>query len=233
MFFSHEKAILVRKCSLSLRIDELVLLNNYFTTIMRFSRFVSIVLVIFGLLVAGCKPDYSPKPRAYYRIDLPDKEYQVISDTFPYRFEYPVYGSLNRYKGKWKDSDTADYWINIEFPKFRSRVHLTFKLINNNLSALVEDAHSYAYKHNVKADAIIQSEHSNFENRVFSVLFDIKGNTASSLQFYATDSVRNFLRGALYFDCEPNKDSLAPVREFLRTDIVRMIESLTWRKLPK
>jgi gliding motility-associated lipoprotein GldD len=198
---------------------------------MRFKVFVSIGFLTFGLLIPACKPDYSPKPRAYYRIHLPDKEYQVISNAFPYRFEYPVYGFLDDYKGKWKDTDTADYWLNVEFPQFRSRIHLTFKVVQNNLAALIEDAHSYAYKHNVRADAIIQSEYSNNENGVYSVLFDIKGNTASSVQFYATDSIRNFLRGALYFDCEPNKDSLAPVREFLRSDIVRMIESLTWKKL--
>jgi len=200
---------------------------------MRFKLFVSIVFLTIGLVISSCQTDYSPKPRAYYRIDLPDKEYQKVSDEFPYTFEYPVYSFLNEYKGRWKDTDTADYWVNVDFPQFRSRIHLTFKLVNNNLAALIEDAHSYAYKHNVKADAIIQSEFSNVGNGVYSVLFDIKGNTASSVQFYATDSVRNFLRGALYFDCEPNKDSLAPVREFLRTDIVRMIESLTWKNLPQ
>lgn len=191
-------------------------------------------LVTFVLTVAltGCSPDYSPKPRAYYRIDLPEKQYQHLPDEYPYSFDYPVYARLNPYQGKWKNTDTADYWINVEVPQFNSRVHLTYKVVKNNLAKLIEDAHAYAYKHSVKADAIIQSEFTDKQAGVYSVLFDIKGNTASSVQFYATDSIRHFLRGALYFDCEPNKDSLAPVREFLRADIAKMIESLTWRQIP-
>jgi gliding motility-associated lipoprotein GldD len=189
------------------------------------------VLVV-ALLSIRCGRDYTPKPRAYFRIDLPAKEYKSLSDGFPYHFEIPVYAVINPYRGKWNDGDTSDYWINVEYPQFHGRVHLTYKRIRNNLENMVTDAHTYAYKHSVKADAIIQSEFDNAQTRVFGVLFDIKGNTASSVQFYATDSTRHFLRGALYFDCEPNKDSLAPVREFLRADMVRMMESLTWIDLP-
>lgn len=186
-------------------------------------------MAVLTVAILGCSQDYSPRPRGYYRIDLPAKEYRVLSGEYPYRFDYPVYAVINPYKGKWTDTDTADYWINVEFPQFKSRIHLTYKMVNGNLDRLVEDAHSYAYKHSIKADAIIQSEYVDSISKVYSVLFDIKGNTASTMQFYATDSIRHFLRGALYFDCEPNKDSLAPVKEFLRLDIMKMIETLNWR----
>lgn len=192
-----------------------------------------LILLTVVLTLAGCKPDYTPKPRAYFRIDLPKKEYQVLTGQYPYSFEYPVYALIKSYQGKWKDTDTADYWINVEFPQFRSRVHITYKQVNHNLANLVEDAHTYAYKHSIKADAINQSEYIDGPKKVYGVLFDIKGNTASSEQFYVTDSVHNFLRGALYFDCEPNKDSLTPVRDFLRIDMIRMIESLSWKKIQK
>lgn len=200
---------------------------------MRCSQLKNSLLVVLAILAWGCGPDYSPKPRSYYRIDLPRKQYQRLVGDYPYQFEFPVYAQINPYKGRWKNTDTSDYWINIEFPKFRSRLHLTYKKVNKNLANLIEDAHNYAYRHSIKADAIIQSEYSDEQTKVYSVLFDIKGNTASSVQFYATDSVKNFLRGALYFDCEPNKDSLAPVREFLRADLIKMIETLTWEKVNK
>lgn len=189
-----------------------------------------LVLIAWLALIVGCSPDYTPKPRAYFRIDLPEKQYERLAGDYPYHFDYPVYGRINPYKGKWKDTDTADYWINLEIPQFRSRLHLTYKTVHNNLRALIEDAHTYAFKHSVKADAINQSEFSDRQAEVYCTLFDIRGNTASSVQFYATDSVKHFLRGALYFDCEPNKDSLAPVTEFLRADIIKLIESLTWSK---
>jgi gliding motility-associated lipoprotein GldD len=192
-----------------------------------------LISISFMIWFLGCTQDYTPKPRAYYRIDLPIKEYHLLSGDFPYSFEYPMYARINPYQGKWKGTDTSDYWINVEFPQFKSRIHLTYKTVKNNLANLIEDAHTYAYKHSIKADAIIQSEFVDSLANVYSVLFDIKGNTASSVQFYATDSVRHFIRGALYFDCEPNKDSLAPVTEFLRTDVVKMIETLIWRKIPE
>lgn len=190
---------------------------------------VYLLILTIAVLAFGCRQEYSPKPRAYYRIDLPNKQYQILTGEYPYRFEYPEYARINPYQGKWKNTDTADYWINVEFPQFKSRIHLTYKKIKNNLADLVEDAHTYAYKHSIKADAINQSEYIDSIARVYCVLFDIKGNTASSVQFYATDSLSHFLRGALYFDCEPNKDSIAPVREFLRVDILKMIESLQWK----
>jgi gliding motility-associated lipoprotein GldD len=191
-----------------------------------------VLILIVAPVLFGCKQDFTPKPRSYYRIDLPVKEYQRFTGDYPYSFDYPVYARIKSYPGRWKDSDTANYWINVEFPLFKSRLHITYKVIGNNLPELIEDAHNYAYKHSVKADAIVQSEYVDSLTKVYGVLFDIKGNTASAVQFYVTDNVRNFLRGALYFDCEPNKDSLAPVREFLRMDLIKMIESLTWMNLP-
>ena len=43
--------------------------------------------------------------------------------------------------------------------------------------------------------------------------------SASPLQFMLTDSVSHFFRGALYYDCIPNADSLAPVTRYLKQDI--------------
>jgi len=161
---------------------------------------------------------------------LPPKEYVAIKGDYPYEFEIPTYASISQYSGRWEGTDTAEYWINIEYPQFHSRLHLTYKTVSNNLPKLIEDANTFAFKHSIKADAINQREYINPGSKVYGILFDIKGNTASSLQFFVTDSTRNFLRGALYFDNEPNKDSIAPVNEFLRMDVQRMIESLKWKK---
>ena len=183
-----------------------------------------VLLTIFS----ACKENYSAKPRAYFRIDLPEREYVTLEGDYPYRFDIPAYARIESYKGALADSDTTRYWINIGFPQFRCRIHITYKQVLNNLPKLIEDAHTFAFKHSIKADAINQKEFSNTDSHVYGILFDIKGNTASSVQFYLTDSTRHFLRGALYFDNEPNKDSIAPVNDFLRQDIERLIETLTW-----
>lgn len=187
-------------------------------------------LGLLAITIVGCKENYTPKPKSYFRIGLPERAYLLLEGEYPYKFEIPVYSRISRYAGKYSGSDTSEYWINVEFPQFHGRLYITYKPVVNNLAKLVDDAHAFAYKHSVRADAISQREFQNPANKVFGVLFDIKGNTASSYQFYMTDSTRNFLRGALYFDTEPNKDSLAPVNEFLLKDIERLIETLAWKK---
>ncbi|MBP1674669.1 MAG: gldD, partial [Bacteroidetes bacterium] len=81
-----------------------------------------------------------------------------------------------------------------------------------------------------KADAINELVINDKESNVFGILYDLKGNTATSVQFYVTDSTNHYLRGSLYFESEPNADSLAPVIDFFREDIIHIIETLKWKE---
>jgi gliding motility-associated lipoprotein GldD len=121
------------------------------------------------------------------------------------------------------------YWINIDFPRYKARIHISYKPVNGNIDNLIEDVRTLAYKHTIKADAINEKVFSNPERKVYGILYDIKGNAASSYQFYVTDSVKHFLRGALYFNVHPNKDSLSPAVEFFGKDMRYLIESLEWK----
>ncbi len=143
-------------------------------------------------------------------------------------FDVPAYGKFIPYQGAYQETDSEN-WTNIDFPMFSSRLHLTYKPVFSNLEELVQDAHEYVMKHTIKADAIVQTRFDHPEERVYGVLFDIRGNAASAVQFYLTDSVANFLRGALYFYHEPNYDSLSPVIQYLRDDVVRIMESMKWK----
>lgn len=180
------------------------------------------IVVVLMLLLYSCEQEYTPKPREYFRIDLPEKKYEAYNSDYPFYFENPVYSRVIDYK---KDSN----WVNIVFPKFNAAIYLTYKKVKNNLDVYLEETHSFAYKHTIKADAINEYIMSYPENKVYGVVYEIKGNAASSVNFYATDSVSNFIRGALYFNVAPNKDSLAPVIEFLTEDIAHLIETLNWK----
>lgn len=176
------------------------------------------------LLTAACRHGYTPKPRGYFRIDFPEKEYVYYQSDCDYMFEYPVYGKITEI-----DAPSSEpCWINIEFPRFRSKIHITYKKMTGDLSSYSEDIRTIAYKHIVKADDIIETPVMIPEKKVFGIIYEIKGNTASSLNFYLTDSADNFLSGALYFNTIPNKDSLAPVISFFKTDIEHLIETLEW-----
>jgi gliding motility-associated lipoprotein GldD len=120
-------------------------------------------------------------------------------------------------------------WINIEFPEFDGKIHISYKAVDQNLNDFTEDSRTLTYKHTIKADAIKETVYTNPDLEVHGILYDIKGNAASSVQFYLTDSNNHFLRGSLYFNVQPDKDSLAPVVAFFRQDIIHLIESFKWK----
>ena len=183
------------------------------------------------LLVVGCfscRQNYTPKPHTYYRIDFPDKEYRLYDSICPFTFEYPVYGTLLS-----DDRLTSEpCWLNIIFPKYKGIIHLTYKEINSDFDVFIEDNWNMIYsKIAQKADAVNEYPHDNSEMKIFGTLFDIKGNAASAVQFFVTDSVKNFLRGSLYFSAIPNYDSLAPAITFFREDINHLMNSIRWKEV--
>lgn len=187
--------------------------------------YVNIFFAAIALLLIGCQSAPIPKPRGYFRIDFPEKKYRLFDSTFPYRFNYPVYGRIV----KDMQRGSEPYWINIEFPKYKAKFHISYKQVNGNLDALTEDIRTLAYKHTIKADAINERQFIDANKKVYGILYDIRGDAASSFQFYVTDSVKHFLRGALYFSTHPNKDSLAPAIDFFGKDMIALIETLEWK----
>jgi gliding motility-associated lipoprotein GldD len=188
-------------------------------------RYIYFILIIFITGISACGNDYSPKPRGYFRIKLPKKAYQKYDSNCPYTFEYPIYSTVMRAR------DGQPCFIDVSFPQFNGRIHLSYQPITSKkvFNELVEDARSFAFKHTVKATAIDEGAISYPEKQVYGVYYSIEGNTASAAQFYLTDSTRHYLRGALYFDEEPRRDSLQPVLDFIKKDIDIMIKSFNWK----
>jgi gliding motility-associated lipoprotein GldD len=189
-----------------------------------------LMLVVFSFF--SCREASVPKPKGYFRIDLKPKKYIVFNDkdqakNIPLKFEYPVYGNISdKIDGK-----SEPGWFNIEFPDYKARIYLTYKDVGGDLEGLIEQTYTMNVKNHItKADAINEQLIDDKENRKFGILYDLKGNTASAVQFYITDSVRHYLRGSLYFESEPNADSLAPVIDFFREDVIHLIETLKWKE---
>ena len=184
-----------------------------------------LLLMIMILLSPSCKKAFTPKPRGYYRIDFPEKVYKHFESDCKFSFDVPVYSNVSPVK----ESYAEPCWYNINFTKFNAIIYLTYKPLKNDLPAHMEDVRTLAYKHIVKADDIVESLIEKPDKHVYGILYDIKGNTASSVNFYITDSVSGFLSGSLYFNVRPNKDSLAPAIDFFREDIIHMINSFEWK----
>jgi gliding motility-associated lipoprotein GldD len=187
------------------------------------ARGVFFFIIIF--FITSCKKTFAPKPRGYFRIGFPERKYQRYkSDECQYTFEYPVYGIIT----KFDDKNTEPCWINIEFPEYRGKIHLTYWELTDNLDEHAEDVRTLAYKHISKADDIKERLIMYPERNVFGIIYDIEGNTASSVNFFITDSTSNFFSGSLYFNVRPNIDSLRPVINFFKDDIKHLIETFEW-----
>lgn len=170
---------------------------------------------------------YSPKPRGYFKIDFPAKKYQQFQSGCAFTFEYPVYAQMLPDQS----SDTRPCWYNLSFPRFNGRLHLTYYDVSSKkeYADLVEDARTFAFKHTVKANSIDQKLISYPEKKVYGIYYAIEGNTASSVQFFLTDSVKHYFRAALYFNERPQYDSIQPVVTFIKKDIDQMISTFKWK----
>lgn len=184
-----------------------------------------LLFITISVFFTACKKDNQPKPRGYFRIDFPEKKYTIYNSDCPYSFEYPEYGTIEKvdeFKG-------SDCWVNIAFPAYKAKIHLTYKTVDNNLAQYIEDIHTLTYKHVIKANDIVEIPIHNDSSKVYGVIYEISGNTASSISFFATDSTGHFISGALYFLTTPNADSLSPCLQFFRKDVVHLTESLQWK----
>lgn len=182
------------------------------------------------MTIMACNSGYTIRPRGYYKIEFPPHQYQLFDQPgYPYSFEYPVYGKIVKDTTFFEDKPENPYWINIDFPRFNGKIYISYKEIGkNDFSKLVDDAFKLTYKHTYKATAINDSL-MHTPAGITGIFFRVGGNAATAQQFFLTDSVTHFLRGALYFNATPNVDSLSVVNDFLETDMKHLINTLRWK----
>ena len=184
----------------------------------------NLILISSLFLLVSCQDSYVPKPTGYFRINLDEKVYETYNANCGYSFETPAYSTIERNYSKNIDS----CWLNIAYPEYQAKLHITYLPVENQLNSYLEDSYQLAYKHESKASGIQTTRLDRPEQHLGGLLYDIHGDVASSLQFFATDSTRHFLRGSLYFNHSPNEDSIAPVLSFIREDVVHLINTLNW-----
>lgn len=183
------------------------------------------LLVIVAFVFSSCTKDYSPKPRGYFRIDLPQKKYiHYVPENCPFEFDIPTYAEIKYDTNRFAEP----CWMYLVFPSINGQLYITYKPVTENLIKYTEEARSMVYKHTVKANAI-NEKIIHTQNNAHGMLYDIGGNAASSVQFYITDSVKHYVRASLYFYAPPQADSLAPVISFVREDITHFIDSFKWK----
>ncbi len=154
------------------------------------------------------------------RLEYPKAIYKTEETGCPYNF------SMNENATMVKKNRCG---TNIYYSNMKATLYLTYQDIrNNNLDSLLQDAQKLAYDHTIKANSIPEQPFMNPDKNVYGMFYMINGNAATQAEFYVTDSINHFLNGALYFDAKPNFDSIYPAVIYLREDIRKLMETITW-----
>jgi gliding motility-associated lipoprotein GldD len=185
-----------------------------------------IVLLVIAVVIVSCNESYTPKPKGMIRIDLPEHAYQSFDSIYPFVFEYSKYAEVNH-----KELPEAQVnWFNIDYPDHKARLHMSYNPVEDNLLQLLEDSRSLAMKLIPKSNGIDDQLILDHDRNLYGIQYVISGSDAASpYQFFITDSVNHFLRGALYFSHAPNNDSVQPVIDFVYKDMQHFLDTFSWK----
>ena len=175
--------------------------------------------------LTGCG-NYTPKPHGFPKVDFPEKRYKTFNDDCAFHFDIPDYAIVE--KDTHRHSEPC--WYNIKLPSFGATIYLTYKPIRgiDQLDSLSDEAFKLAGEHRKKADAIEEKEIYIKRTESKGMIFELMGPAATPFNFYISDEKHHYVRGAFYFDNHTNTDSVAPVYDFLKMDMMNLINSLEW-----
>ena len=199
-----------------------------------FSNFRFLLGLCCLFLLLSCGDDTAtPKPRAFPRVMYPTKAYTPTGDQFgAFRFEAPQYAQILRDSFRNPENKTVgDQIFSLNVPDLNARVYFTYYKISgaNTFAKLREDVFRLVHKHDIKANYVDEFPIKK-PNGVSGFVFDIQGPVGCPFQFFLTDSTKHFLHGSLYFNTQARPDSLAPIVDFMKTDIMKIINTIEWKK---
>jgi gliding motility-associated lipoprotein GldD len=178
-------------------------------------------------LCFACQEIRVPKPKAFLSLEYPKANYQNIETQLPFTFE----------KNKLTTVETISknhkiLGLNLNYPSLNATVYLTYKKLNNNLKNYITEAQVITQNHAKIAREVSERAFENKQTNVYGKLYNLKGAVASPIQFFISDNKSNFLLGALYFKTRPNYDSIFPAVDYIKKDIVQLMESVRWKNQP-
>ena len=182
--------------------------------------FKNFYFAILALVLVSCSGETVPKPYGELRLEYPKAKYQLYTSPCGYAFEFSDFARIEKGKG--------NCWYYINYPTMKAKVFLTYFPIKNHYDLHVKEAEKMLYEHTVKASAIDTKSFSYPEKKVFGNFYELKGQSASNMQFYATDSTKHFVTANLYFNTRPKPDSLAPAIDYIKKDVMHLLETLKW-----
>ena len=189
-------------------------------------KVLKIFLTLF--IVASCGQDEItiPKPPTYLRLNLPNHSYANFTDNCPYSFDASTLFKVEKVEEKGVETCHKD----IQLGALNGIIHFSYIDMVEPLSRYVNYSNDKVDEHKIKATSIEDVKIVRPKDRVFGTFFELKGDVATPFQFYLTDSTSRFVSGVVYFNSVPNYDSLRPSIEYLKVDLMRMVNTFKWKK---
>lgn len=185
----------------------------------------SIILLLAILSSCGGSDIQIPKPPTYLRLDLPAHSYSRYQSQCAYNFEA---ASIFKIKNVADSAGNLMCHKDIDLGPLNGIMHFSFIQMSEPLSAYVNFANDKVDEHKLKATAIEDQTIIHRDKKVYGTFFEIQGDVASPFQFYLTDSTSRFVSGVVYFNTRPNYDSLKPTLDYLKIDLLKMVNSFEW-----
>lgn len=183
-----------------------------------------VILLLSSILLFSCGDETQPKPKAYLSLQYPEAAYEQLERDCPFSFEKNTAAVVKHPPG------APECWLNLQYELQNGTIFITYQPIKGNLDSLLTDAQKLPLQHTIKADAIEGDIYSNPYHKTYGMFYEVEGNAASQAQFYLTDSTEHFLTGSVYFNAQPNFDSILPAAAYLKKDIRHLMETVRWEQ---
>ena len=185
-------------------------------------------LVVFSAIFFSCIDSNLPKQSAFLRIEFPEPNYLPHKEiNLPIDFYYNSSATDIQIKNSQKfslDYSKMNFSVDISYNKIDKTEDLENSLLD---FSLLLDTHSK------KSNGMFMREYEDLENIVYAKIFEIRGDVASPVRFYLTDSTSNFINGSLNLKFKSKYDSIFPSLQYVKNDILVLIETLNWNSNEK
>ena len=186
------------------------------------------ILFLFGLFLFHFSCDesnYLPREKGFLRLEFEKPTYNTFSDessalNFIYNDAYSSFEIV------------SDEKIVLRYKDIKISIVLSDVKLENisSFEESIQNFYMFLEPHRKKSNQISIKEFTSADNKRFAKVIEMRGQVASPLQFYVTDSINHFLFGSMNIMEKSDYDSIYPSVMYVKNDIFSIIESVNWGK---
>tara|TARA_B100000900_G_scaffold181937_1_gene154342 strand:- start:3691 stop:4290 length:600 start_codon:yes stop_codon:yes gene_type:complete len=165
-----------------------------------------------------------PKQKGFLRIDFEEPSYSLLNDKeIPFEFYYNSTSVIvNQISSK---------TLKLNYEKLGMSLDLSINKLydNGEFLSYLSDFNLLLDSHTKKSNGFFLKEYENINYSTYGKIYEFRGNVASPIQFYITDSTSNFISGSINLKFKSNYDSIFPSIQYIKDDILFLFQSINWK----